>query len=129
MKEFISIDIERPTITSLLSNIRLPSEQQSIIKRPDYFDKQCFNRCLHYFKYNSNELYTCPIGQNTFEKLVLKSALKTPVFHSSAITPNGLIYMLGGSIPNQNYPKQKSDCTSFIKLSRHLLVRVGKDDA
>ena len=70
----------------------------------DYFDIGCKHKYLHFFQDNSKKLHLLNISnlgqQNlTFEEINLEINFRIPVWHRSVITPEGTIFLTGGSAP------------------------------
>eukprot|EP01017_Pseudomicrothorax_dubius_P035107 TRINITY_DN4879_c0_g1_i4.p1 TRINITY_DN4879_c0_g1~~TRINITY_DN4879_c0_g1_i4.p1 ORF type:complete len:656 (-),score=78.28 TRINITY_DN4879_c0_g1_i4:165-2132(-) len=109
-----------------LQPVRFPPEAASRIRdfqvtMPDYFDRSCQNKVLHFFQHKSKRLHILTIGKiydlianrnagarNTgeyvhhFETVHLNIDFNIPRWHRSIITPFGDIYLTGGvSVENE----------------------------
>lgn len=80
----------------------------------EYSPKEYFvtgAKVLPFFKENTKEAYLLDLekliseGASTFKKLTLNIDFKIPKKHSSIITPNGNIFLMGGAEPDYNTNK------------------------
>ena len=78
-----------------------------IVTQPNYFEKNCQHKCLHFFNIEEKSLVVFNIEDFTpldplskikpkFEKIKLVSNTDLPIRHRSVIIPDGSIYLIGG---------------------------------
>jgi hypothetical protein len=64
---------------------------------------------LHFFQNDDNFLHLLDLNgsSNQFEQIKLDIGFKIPYFHKSISTPNGDLYLIGGTIPQSVIKSQK----------------------
>lgn len=81
----------------------------------DYFDPKCPHKVLHFFPFEDKKLFLLDLervrGQNecSFEAVQLEIDFRVPNFHKSVITPQGEIFVTGGSISDNSGRKSNGN--------------------
>lgn len=55
----------------------------------------------------------------------MKIDIKIPVFHTSIITKFGSIYLIGGTIPDKQFPNNKSNAIYTYDHEKRILSKIG----
>lgn len=83
----------------------------------DYFEPKCQHKVLHFFPYEQKTLYILDFekikrdNESRFEAITMDIDFRIPNFHKSIITPQGEIFLTGGSISDNSGRKSNG---SFI---------------
>ena len=91
----------------------------------DYFEAKCPHKVLHFFVYEQKKLFILDLeklkknNDATFEPINLEIDFRIPTFHKSIITPQGDIFLTGGSIPDNS--GRKSNGTFYYDWSANSL--------
>lgn len=66
------------------------------------FAKESKRKYLHFFQNDDNYLHILDLNKPgaEFQTIRLEIGFKIPYFHKSISTPNGDLYLIGGSIPS-----------------------------
>jgi hypothetical protein len=95
------------------------------VSQPDFFEGKILNKYLHFFPNDDKLLYLLDVNealrtrQSTWSIINLEIPFKIPYFHRSIISPQGDIFLTGGSLPD-NTGKKSNHCYIYDYAKRSL---------
>ena len=108
-----------------------PSQKERIpefkINIPDYFDSRTKKKYLHFFPNGQKLLYLLNLekisSSSSFEIIEMDIDFSVPRFHKSLITPDGTIFLLGGTSTDSN---RKNEDIFFYDYNKNTLKQFSK---
>ena len=89
--------------------------QSFSITMNDYFEPKCPHKVLHFFPFEDKNLFLIDLeriknyNESRFEPIPLEIDFRIPNFHKSIITPQGDIFLTGGSISDNSGRKSNGN--------------------
>ena len=94
------------------------------IDQKDFFEEQCPFRSLHFFQNDENVVNFISLEEQSYcERTKISISFRIPEFHKSIATPDGSIFLIGGTWHRCN---QKSNEIFQYDFKGNTLIRVAR---